>query len=672
MNLRRQLLLVSLLTLILPWAGCQFVRETESALREGQQQMLGGTAQAIADSLSQFPYELLTGDSPEGRVYAHPLASPPLLDGYPGDWGLPEGALVSIRGADGPVRYLFGQHRQHWYVYAEVRDVSPVNLDTGSRSRSFDHVDVISVGDDGQRTTYRFAAEAPGSIVARRLASGIDVAETRVVAHWQDLADGYSLEARIPRNLAGPRLGLSVFNTASALQTGITSRSFDGNLPGRAVTISPVLQSVAAGYVQPGWRLIITDRYGWRVATVGSVTSAGSSDADLPSGWMRLVYRLVLEPGAGSNLAEPAPAGRETQSYISEALKGETSSRWFRTPDTDRAVISVAQPIWSGTVQTGALILQHGTDAILSQANEALTRLIVLTLTATIVVAVVLLGYASWLSVRIRRLSEAAEHALDDKRLGSALPSSLAADEVGDLSRSFSSVLRQLGVYNDYLRSLAGKLSHELRTPLTIVKSSLENLEHEALPDEALEYTARAREGTERLQKILNAMSEASRTEQLIENAEPEDFALGEVIGSAVSAYADAWPERRFEFTDTSVGATLHGAPELVVQMLDKLVDNAIEFTNAGDAIGVAVGRKPGKIVISVTNPGPPLPDNMRGELFDSMVSVRNSDADRHLGLGLYIARIIAEGHNGSIEADNVEGGVRFTVTLPLRSADRN
>ncbi len=59
MNLRRQLMLVSLLTLILPWAGCQFIRESESALREGQQQMLGGTAQAIADSLSQYPDELL-------------------------------------------------------------------------------------------------------------------------------------------------------------------------------------------------------------------------------------------------------------------------------------------------------------------------------------------------------------------------------------------------------------------------------------------------------------------------------------------------------------------------------------------------------------------------------------------------------------------------------------
>ena len=54
MNLRKQLLLVSLLTLILPWAGCEFIRETESALRQGQQQFLAGTAQAIADSVSRL------------------------------------------------------------------------------------------------------------------------------------------------------------------------------------------------------------------------------------------------------------------------------------------------------------------------------------------------------------------------------------------------------------------------------------------------------------------------------------------------------------------------------------------------------------------------------------------------------------------------------------------
>ena len=96
-------------------------------------------------------------------------------------------------------------------------------------------------------------------------------------------------------------------------------------------------------------------------------------------------------------------------------------------------------------------------------------RLINLTLIATIGVALVLLGYASWLSIRIRTLSEAAELALDEKKLKMALPSALAGDEVGDLSRSFSSVLRQLGIYNDYLQSLASKLSHELRTPLNAI-----------------------------------------------------------------------------------------------------------------------------------------------------------------------------------------------------------
>ena len=52
--------------------------------------------------------------------------------------------------------------------------------------------------------------------------------------------------------------------------------------------------------------------------------------------------------------------------------------------------------------------------------------------------------------------------------------------------------------------------------------------------------------------------------------------------------------------------------------------------------------------------------------MFDSMVSVRAGDSDRHLGLGLYIARLIAVGHGGNISADNVDGGVRFTVAIPV------
>jgi signal transduction histidine kinase len=262
-------------------------------------------------------------------------------------------------------------------------------------------------------------------------------------------------------------------------------------------------------------------------------------------------------------------------------------------------------------------------------------------------------------------LSIAAENALEDESLNSALPSALADDEIGDLSRSFSWVLQQLGEYNDYLRSLASKLSHELRTPLAIVTSSLENLEHEPLNEASLGYTARAREGADRLRQILSAMSEASRVEELMKNAEPERFDLHSVLDSITCAYRDAYQERSFDFACDIDDASAMGSPELLIQMLDKLVDNAVDFSDSGDTIAIGLSGTDDTLEVTVTNPGPPLPERMRSQMFDSMVSMRGGKDSRHLGLGLYVARLIAQGHGGHISADNVEGGVTFTVAIP-------
>jgi signal transduction histidine kinase len=308
-------------------------------------------------------------------------------------------------------------------------------------------------------------------------------------------------------------------------------------------------------------------------------------------------------------------------------------------------------------------------EAILSLTNEGLSRLIYLTLLTTIVVAGVLLGYATWLSRRIRALSVAAEDALEREELQKALPSALADDEIGDLSRSFSWVLRQLGEYNEYLRTLASKLSHELRTPLAIVTSSLENLEHESLDEAALGYTARAREGADRLRKILNAMSEASRVEELMKNAEPERFDLRAALESTVAAYRDAYRDRVFAFSCGVDDAFVNGSPELLIQMLDKLVDNAVDFSGDGDTIDIGLAADHDALALTVTNPGPPLPERMRSQLFDSMVSLRGGKDSKHLGLGLYVAKLIAAGHGGTIAADNVDGGVCFKVTIPQSSS---
>jgi signal transduction histidine kinase len=288
------------------------------------------------------------------------------------------------------------------------------------------------------------------------------------------------------------------------------------------------------------------------------------------------------------------------------------------------------------------------------------------TVIAMLVVAGVLLGYASLLSRRIRRLSTAAEQALERDKIEFTLPSSDSADEIGDLSRSFGYVLGQLGDYNEYLRTLASKLSHELRTPLAIVSSSLDNLEHEALSDSAVAYTARAKDGADRLHKILSAMSEASRVEELMKDADTEEFDVRAVLDAAVNAYRDVYAERSFVFDCDGNRYPASGSPELLIQMLDKLVDNAVSFSAEGDEIAVALSIDGDETRIDVTNPGPPLPERMRTQMFDSMVSMRPHKDNKHLGLGLYIAKLIAEGHGGRIEADNIEGGVRFSVLLPL------
>jgi signal transduction histidine kinase len=114
----------------------------------------------------------------------------------------------------------------------------------------------------------------------------------------------------------------------------------------------------------------------------------------------------------------------------------------------------------------------------------------------------------------------------------------------------------------------------------------------------------------------------------------------------------------------------VYGSPELIIQMLDKLADNAVDFSAEGDEIRLSLDSDDGNVVMSIFNPGPPLPENMRTQLFHSMVSVRQGGGKRHLGLGLYVARLIAEGHNGSISAENVAGGVKFMVTLPKQATE--
>ena len=674
MNLKRQLLLVSVLTLALPWAGYQFIHETESALRAGQQQMLAGTARVIADSLAQYPEEFpelqVAGFVYGDQLYGHPLETRPEIDGYFDDWTIDRESLQTLRGTDGPIRFAVGLFDEAVYLYVEVVDRNIVFARPGAMALDdgphfADRVSLINTSPSYLNETLYFAAEAPGSLVTVVRNDYGSRSDPAILSYWQDVPHGYQIEARIPAIKLGTHLGVVVSNTASETEQPVRSASFASRTPGPFVTPSPEMDSIVSSLAQRGGiRLIVTDASGWRIAASGDLSTMAVGTDSAGSAWLRFAYSALVESGQAAELAKPDPSGREQQNYIVQALEGNESVSWFRSADSGRAVVAVAQPVTVDNSTIGSIVLQQGTDAILSLTNQTLVRLINVTVIATLLVAVALLGYATWLSRRIRRLSVAAEDALDGDDLRRSLPCALAGDEIGDLSRSFSNVLRQLGDYNEYLRSLASKLSHELRTPLAIVTSSLENLEHEPLNEASTDYAARARDGADRLRKILTAMSEASRVEELMQHAVPETFDLRAALNSTVAAYRDVYPDRSFNFDTELDAAITQGSPELVIQMLDKLVDNAVDFSSDEDTITIGLLDKKGAFLFSVTNPGSPLPEQMRSQLFDSMVSIR-SGSDKHLGLGLYVAKLIAEGHGGRIDARNTDGGVAVSVTLP-------
>ena len=635
------------------------------------------TANALANSFSQyvedFP-ESVSGEQASDSLYLHPLRRRPTLDGYVEDWPLSNGALRSVIGPDGLVQYVAGLYHGDLYLHVRVTDRDVVYATTGDARRGIgpryaDRVTLISNSPPYLSEQFVFAAEAPGSISAYPLHVAEDrfIPETSIQAYWQDVPGGYLLEARMPRNLLGTHIGIVVSNTPDAEIRATRVTSFKSTGPARSVQRSPELDGIASTQAPSNMQLIITDASGWRIASAGQLSAGDRQDA--VSGWSERAYGWLVESGPAAEFAEPDVHGREQQPYISTALGGTARTSWFRSNENGRAVVAVAAPIHDGDAVLGTVVLQQSTDAILSLTNEGLARLIKVSLIATIVAAGALLGYATWLSRRIRRLSHAAVDALAYERLDTALPSSLAEDEIGDLSRSFSNVLKQLGEYNTYLRSLASKLSHELRTPLAIVTSSLENLEHEPLSDTSSGYTARARDGADRLRRILTAMSEASRVEELMESADTEDFDLAHLLNSTATAYRDVYQNRLIDFYTSLPTAPTRGSPELLIQLLDKLIDNAVDFSADGDTIRIDLAATSASHTFSVSNPGPPLPDTMRSQLFDSLVSVRSRKDSRHLGLGLYIAKLIADGHNGRITAENIDGGVKFSVMLPRHDA---
>ncbi|MBL8266001.1 ATP-binding protein [Steroidobacter sp.] len=683
MSLRTQLLLLSLLTLILPWAGWKYAQQMETTLRSGQEAALLTTADVLGRVVASEP-ELLyragemrdTFDPKRGDLFAPLLPTQPLIDGFADEWPQPSRPVPGFdEGQPNQPLLRLGVHGRSMHMYAEIKTPRRAyEIPTGDEivpERGSDRLIVLTRDEFSRERAWSISALAPGPIVVRPCDIGSPWRPHSedmpyITGVWRETATGYAIELRGPLNLFGTQVAVYAIEKDNATIASTHGLAL-------LHTGSEALKQRLEQYAPEGVRVSVVDVNGWLLARAGAVSATASST--YPGlqrdeyGFMRSVYRGLFPSSSVPAQSYGLPYGM-WGAPVDKAREGSNSAIWFDQAGGEPSLVRAAVPVRYGDQLLGALVVEQPGEQLVLVRELALTRLLNLTLVATLFAIVVSLVFAARLSHRIRRLSRAATTALTaEGRIEHSIPGTHAKDELGALARSYDTLLGRVKEYTLYLQTLGTKLSHELRTPLTIVSSSLDNLvSEETLPPNAQSYVDRARSGTNRMHAILTALSEATRVEQSIEHTDRVRFDLGDLVRNMGQAYRQTFAQHRIETRIPSEACMIDGSPDLIAQLLDKLMDNAADFTPADGRIVLALDVEPRDYRLSVSNEGPPLPPQLNDRLFESLVSSRgSSDGKPHLGLGLYIVRLIADFHGSSVNATNLpdDSGVVIALEIP-------
>jgi two-component system sensor histidine kinase ChvG len=352
--------------------------------------------------------------------------------------------------------------------------------------------------------------------------------------------------------------------------------------------------------------------------------------------------------------------------------RGRPATEVRNAPDLT-PIITAAVPL------KGGVLMATNNDRSFTRAVRRQRAGIVIAMVGVVLLSILLSTFLARTIVRpLRRLALAAHRV----RLGRSrevkvprLPS--RNDEIGLLARAVSDMSQSLRQRIDNMEAFAADVTHELKNPLASLRSAVDGLDR--VEDAELRHRLMdiAREDVRRLDRLINDISEAARTDAELARATFDRVDLGPLIEQLVHA----WETRR-ETGDARIAfarprkdtATVMGKPDRLARAINNIIDNAVSFSPSGGLVEIAAARVGDEVRIRIDDEGPGVPEEAREAIFNRFHSVRpeGEEFGRHSGLGLAIARAIVEGHDGEIDVhdrDDAPSGARFTIRLP--AADR-
>ncbi|MGO4323496.1 MULTISPECIES: ATP-binding protein [unclassified Pseudomonas] len=350
----------------------------------------------------------------------------------------------------------------------------------------------------------------------------------------------------------------------------------------------------------------------------------------------------------------------------------------------------------SGEDYLGRVIVGMSSDAFSQRQQEILFKAAILALFALLFTFLVARRLATNLSRPIRDIGNAVKAIqqgdystplpiVDDAELG-ALSRHInnLADGLGQASREQHQAMAQLiktreeaEKANSAKSEFLAMMSHELRTPMNGVLGMLQLLETTRMTDEQHEYTALASESTEHLLKVINDILDFSRIERSALELEHIPFNLAELVSSCAQSFQHSAAQRKLGLDllvpDDLQALQVQGDPTRIRQILVNLIGNALKFTEQGRVTvqcqWQALDHELLWFTCTVRDSGIGIPAESLERMFDAFQQADNSISRRYggTGLGLPIARTLAERMGGTLRAQSEEGqGSVFTLEIPL------
>lgn len=454
----------------------------------------------------------------------------------------------------------------------------------------------------------------------------------------------------------------------------------------------------------PGSRADVADS----AADAPSAGNDGAADAGIdPAANETFLYQLLSTPARlwRRYFAPPRPAFGSADFYsgktvldgveIRAALDGRYGSA-TRVSSGGQVSVTLysAVPVQRGGETAGAVLVSQSTWRILSELYALRLdagRVFLWSLAAAGLISLLL---AFVLVAPVERLRRAAVKALDARTdPASAFPEFRRRDELGDLARAFRALLERLEDRMRRTEAFAADVSHEFRNPLAAIRSSAELAESAASAADRSRFHASIVAETERLSSLALGLRRLSAAEAPGGERERLELAAAcRAVCARNPALAPSGEPGRESLAAGHAGSgaircRIEGPAGLAVTMeasrlgsiLGNLVDNAASFARSEVSVSFrrgAAGDDPGFVVITVEDDGPGIEEGNLERVFERFFSWRPAEGgegarsragvERHAGLGLSLAKAIAEAEGGTLRAGNrEEGGARFTLRLP-------